>query len=110
MQQAITKLETEITILRGKQNDFQQSTEKKCSLNMSDNDNQRQQSLEDIDGSDQIQNANFGMASIKSICLDTIKNNGSRMPSHNTSIGITSSLIRAINEMERLKFSVDGKL
>ena len=110
LQQAITKLGTELTILRGKQNDFEQSTEKKCSLNMSNNDGERQHSLEDIDASDQIQNANFGISLIKSICLDTIKNSGSRMPSHNTSIGIASSMIRSIHELERLKFSVDGKL
>ena len=106
----IRKLKTEIRILRGKQNDFQQSPERKCSLNMTQIDNQRQQLLEDIDGSDQTQNADSGMSLVKSICSDTITNNGSRIPSHNTSKGIVSTLIRATNEMERLKFSVDGKL
>ena len=110
LQQAINKLEIEIQTLRGKQKDFQLSTEKKCSSNMSDIGSQRQQLLEDIDGSDQMQNADFEMSLVKSICLDTITNNGSRMPSHNTSIGIVSTLIRATNKMERLKFSVDGKL
>ena len=50
------------------------------------------------------------MSLIKSICSDAMKNKGIRMPPHNASIGIASSLIKAINEMERLKFSVDGKL
>ena len=110
LRQAISKLETEITILRGKQNDFQKSTEKKCSSNMTDINSQRQQLVEKIDRSDQIHDTESGMSLMKSICLDTTKNNGSRMPYHNTSIGIVSTLIKATNEMERLKFSVDGKL
>ena len=59
LQQAINKLEIEIQTLRGKQKDFQLSTEKKCSSNMTDIDSQRQQLLEKIDRSDQINNTDL---------------------------------------------------